>query len=170
MRTTTAKKAAKRKVLLQTELNNRGLYSVEQIRDFLIGKTVVTTSRHGGHNYGIGTRLVLDEMALYSTTHVGSIPNPLLGGIGGNSVYYTELRLVANSKEDMKKDLKDLDKRIEQINLDKIELTEKINFLDETESEELDETKFKRWVLKKVLKSDASEEEKINKMAELLFD
>lgn len=151
-------------------MNNRGLYGVDQIRDFLIGKTVVTTSRNGGHNYGIGTRLTLDAMAVYTATYVQSVPNPLLGGMGGNSIYYNELQLVANSKEDMKKDLKDLDKRIEQINQDKIELAEKINFLDETESEELDETKFKRWVLKKVLKSDVSEDEKINKMAELLFD
>lgn len=168
MSTTTAKKA-KKNLLVSSELKSRGLIRVEDIADFLIGRRVITKNNYNsGHSYGTGVELTLDNMAQFNVTGVSNIGNPM-NGFGGGMIYYTEMELLSNDKASLKRDVTGYEKRIEALMLKKQETEERIKFLDETEATEVDESQYRKWVIKKVFSSELSEDEKINKLEELLI-
>lgn len=169
----TARKVATRKVMLQTELQKRGIYNnLQATREFLIGRTVlVRNNQSSGHQYGIGSKLKIDDQCVINVSSMSgliNISNP--SGFGGGTIYFTEVELCAGSAEFYKKEIKDIDKRIAALKAEQADTTERLAFLEETEAEELDEPQYKKWVLKKVFSSKMTEDEKISKLAELLFD
>lgn len=168
------KEQVKKKVNLNLRLNTLlarlGLKTSAQIKDYLVGRSIIpVTNSHGSQNeYPLNEPIPIDSMAMVQgNQYIYGMPTA--NGYGGNqAVYFSECVLAPDNKETLEKEITLLEAKANELLSQKAMVGEKIKYLEETKATEVDGTEFKKYLMKKVLLDNTNPDEKVSKIMELL--
>ena len=168
------KKSVNLNLRLNTVLQRLGLKNQVQIKDYLVGRSIIPINNSMGHQqeYPLNTPIPIDSMAMVQGTYSGYIYGMATSnGYGGSeAVYFSECVLAPDNKDTVENEISLLDARANEMNVQKGLLMEKIKYLEETKQKEVDGTEFKKYLIKKVLTGSATTnpDEKVSQIMELL--
>tara|TARA_R110000823_G_scaffold214021_1_gene343847 strand:- start:52436 stop:52906 length:471 start_codon:yes stop_codon:yes gene_type:complete len=120
-------------------VKKKNLNSIDDIKQYLIGKTATVLDKEHGHNYGeIGETFKIIKETDFNT---GSLSR---GIIGGNNIKYTQFSVdITENKEYIVDSIEKLENKKSLIDDELKKEHAKLAFLIESELDELDEVSFK---------------------------
>ncbi len=161
-------------VRVSTLLTRMGLTDAKKIREYMVGKSIIpVVNTNGGQTqYPLNEPIKIDDMTQIQGNATGGscYGMPLSSGYaGGSHVYWCECILAPDNKETLEKELETWAKREKEIQTHKELISAKLTYLEETKSERVDNTDFKKYLIKNVLLGKKLDTDaKIAKVMELL--
>lgn len=153
--------------LLTTLLREKKLTTADQVRKFLVGKTIKVISTNNGHNYTLGSTHVVTEGCQITNSYISGLWTE--NGYAGNAIYFSDCSLLDNTLSDLQGEVKSLESQKKDIEKSIETYKEKIAFMEETKATTFETKTFTEYKLKKLFSSsEGSTEEKVKQALALL--